>query len=319
MRADWVVGCDGAHSLVRRSLGLVVRRRGLRAGLADGGGEHRSPAAHDHFHLFAHTTTPLPVFPMPGGRWRVFVPQVAGRSRRAATARHGGDRAARRDPGPCRHEAERSEPARDVSLLSALEPGHAPGTGADRGRRRPRPQPGRRAGHEHRAARRLQPRLEARAGSRRARARRRCSTPIRHERGPIAAERAWRSPTAWCGRSRSPRRAGGGCAIGCCRWSRRRRPSAASPPGFRRSRTTTAAVRWRPRLRGRGAVRSTSGDRLPGVRGLRLGDGEVSMLGLLQAPMHTLLVMAGRGPDPASPGGAWSRASPVGKRSREPS
>ena len=35
-----------------------------------------SPLRHDHFHVFAHTAAPLPMFPLPDGRWRIFVPQA---------------------------------------------------------------------------------------------------------------------------------------------------------------------------------------------------------------------------------------------------
>jgi 2-polyprenyl-6-methoxyphenol hydroxylase-like FAD-dependent oxidoreductase len=81
--ADWVVGCDGAHSLVRRSLGLPFDGEDYAQDWLMPEVNVDRPLARDHFHLFAYTAPPLPVFPMPGGRWRVFVPQVAGRSRNA--------------------------------------------------------------------------------------------------------------------------------------------------------------------------------------------------------------------------------------------
>ena len=35
-----------------------------------------SPLRRDHFDVFALTAAPLPMFPLPEDRWRVFVPQV---------------------------------------------------------------------------------------------------------------------------------------------------------------------------------------------------------------------------------------------------
>jgi FAD binding domain len=38
------------------------------------------PLRRDHFHVFAYTAAPLPMFPLPSGRWRIFIPQVPNRA-----------------------------------------------------------------------------------------------------------------------------------------------------------------------------------------------------------------------------------------------
>jgi 2-polyprenyl-6-methoxyphenol hydroxylase-like FAD-dependent oxidoreductase len=81
IQGDWVVGCDAAHSLVRQSLGLPFDGEEYEQDWLMAEVNIDRSLARDHFHLFAYTAPPLPVFPMPGGRWRVFLPQVAGRSR----------------------------------------------------------------------------------------------------------------------------------------------------------------------------------------------------------------------------------------------
>jgi 2-polyprenyl-6-methoxyphenol hydroxylase-like FAD-dependent oxidoreductase len=78
--ADWVVGCDGAHSIVRRRLGMPF----------DGSDYGQDwlmtevllgrPLEGDRFHLFAFTRAPLVAFPLPSGRWRLFLPQVPNRA-----------------------------------------------------------------------------------------------------------------------------------------------------------------------------------------------------------------------------------------------
>jgi 2-polyprenyl-6-methoxyphenol hydroxylase-like FAD-dependent oxidoreductase len=77
---DWVIGCDGAHSIVRGSLGVPF-------GGDDYGQDWLMAEVKidwsfrsDYFHVFAYTAAPLPAFPLPSGRWRVFVPEVPNRS-----------------------------------------------------------------------------------------------------------------------------------------------------------------------------------------------------------------------------------------------
>jgi 2-polyprenyl-6-methoxyphenol hydroxylase-like FAD-dependent oxidoreductase len=77
---EWVVGCDGAHSIVRRSLGLSF----------DGGDYGQDwlmaevkldpPIDEEQFHVFSYTDAPMVTFPLPSGSWRVFLPQVPNRA-----------------------------------------------------------------------------------------------------------------------------------------------------------------------------------------------------------------------------------------------
>ena len=76
LRADWVVGCDGAHSLVRRRLGVPFEGEDYAQDWLMAEVKTDSPLRHDHFHVFAHTAAPLPMFPLPEDRWRIFVPEV---------------------------------------------------------------------------------------------------------------------------------------------------------------------------------------------------------------------------------------------------
>jgi 2-polyprenyl-6-methoxyphenol hydroxylase-like FAD-dependent oxidoreductase len=79
LHADWVVGCDGARSIVRRHLGVPF----------DGDDYGQDwlmtevridwPLARERFHVFSYTAVPMVAFPMPGDRWRVFLPQVPNR------------------------------------------------------------------------------------------------------------------------------------------------------------------------------------------------------------------------------------------------
>jgi hypothetical protein len=157
------------------------------------------PLVRDRFHVFAYAASPLRVFPMPGGRWRMFFPQVPNRSR------------------------ERRPP--DLGEIERLV--------AERGRASP--------------------------WSRTVTHPLRCSTPIRTSarRSPPAS---WRSPTGWCGRSRSPRRRSAGCATACfrSRW-RCRRSSTVTSRGSHSCRTTTAAAHSRPGLVDPDGARSSRG------------------------------------------------------------
>jgi 2-polyprenyl-6-methoxyphenol hydroxylase-like FAD-dependent oxidoreductase len=76
----WVVGCDGAHSVVRRHLGVPFD--------GDDYGQDWLMAEVDvdwqmereRFHVFSYAAAPMVCFPMPGGRWRVVLPQVPNRA-----------------------------------------------------------------------------------------------------------------------------------------------------------------------------------------------------------------------------------------------
>lgn len=71
IQADWLVGCDGAHSTVRHGLGFAFEGSTLPShwALADGHIEGLAPA--DHLHIFWHRDGILAFFPIVGDRWRV--------------------------------------------------------------------------------------------------------------------------------------------------------------------------------------------------------------------------------------------------------
>ena len=80
LQAAWVVGCDGAHSVVRRHLEAAFD--------GDDYGQDWLMAEVDidwqiereRFHVFSYTPAPMVAFPLPGDRWRVFMPQVPNRA-----------------------------------------------------------------------------------------------------------------------------------------------------------------------------------------------------------------------------------------------
>ena len=71
VEADWLVGCDGAHSTVRHGLGFAFEGSTLQShwALADGHITGLAPA--DHLHIFWHRDGILAFFPIVGDRWRV--------------------------------------------------------------------------------------------------------------------------------------------------------------------------------------------------------------------------------------------------------
>jgi 2-polyprenyl-6-methoxyphenol hydroxylase-like FAD-dependent oxidoreductase len=79
--ADWAIGCDGAHSIVRRRLGIPFEGEDYGQDWLMAEVALEWPVERDHFHIFTYTVAPLVTFPLPSDRWRVFLPQVPGRSR----------------------------------------------------------------------------------------------------------------------------------------------------------------------------------------------------------------------------------------------
>jgi len=78
--ADWLVGCDGARSIVRRNLGVPFEGDDYSQDWLMAEVSIESPLRNDHFHVFAYTPAVLAAFPLPANRWRVFVPQVPSRA-----------------------------------------------------------------------------------------------------------------------------------------------------------------------------------------------------------------------------------------------
>ena len=202
-RFDWVVGCDGAHSVVRHAAGLefegaAYEQDFVLADLRDRVGRARAalllPRQGAQRGRLAARRRLKRIIGMPGRRR----PRARRRSRRSRSSRRSCARS-RRSPSASASRRGRArfrlQPSRRVALSRRAA--------ARRRRCRAHPQPGRRAGHEHGHPGRDQPRLEAGArGARRAR-RRRCSTATTRSGG--------RSGSACCS---SP--------IGCSRRSRRR-------------------------------------------------------------------------------------------------
>ena len=71
VEADWLVGCDGAHSTVRHGLGLSFEGTTQQSDwyLADGHCTGLEP--HDVMHIYWHRDGILAFFPITEGRWRV--------------------------------------------------------------------------------------------------------------------------------------------------------------------------------------------------------------------------------------------------------
>ena len=71
VEADWLVGCDGAHSAVRHGLGFSFEGSTLQShwALADGHIAGLDPT--DHLHIYWHRDGILAFFPIVGDRWRV--------------------------------------------------------------------------------------------------------------------------------------------------------------------------------------------------------------------------------------------------------
>ena len=71
VEADWLVGCDGAHSAVRHGLGFAFEGSTLQSHWALGDGPITGLEPADHLHIFWHRDGILAFFPIPGNRWRV--------------------------------------------------------------------------------------------------------------------------------------------------------------------------------------------------------------------------------------------------------
>ena len=79
LHADWVVGCDGVHSIVRRRLGLSFDGEDYGQDWLMAEVKIDWPLRSDRFHVFAHTGAVLAMFPLSSERWRLFLAQVPNR------------------------------------------------------------------------------------------------------------------------------------------------------------------------------------------------------------------------------------------------
>ncbi len=71
LQADWLVGCDGAHSAVRHGLGFAFEGSTLQSHWALADGHVTGLDRQDHLHIFWHRDGILAFFPIVGDRWRV--------------------------------------------------------------------------------------------------------------------------------------------------------------------------------------------------------------------------------------------------------
>jgi 2-polyprenyl-6-methoxyphenol hydroxylase-like FAD-dependent oxidoreductase len=79
LHADWVVGCDGVHSIVRRRLDLAFDGEDYGQDWLMAEVTTDWPLRSDRFHIFAHTGAVLAMFPLSSRRWRLFLAQVPNR------------------------------------------------------------------------------------------------------------------------------------------------------------------------------------------------------------------------------------------------
>jgi 2-polyprenyl-6-methoxyphenol hydroxylase-like FAD-dependent oxidoreductase len=70
----WLVGCDGAHSAVRKLAGLTFEGKSYPLAFVIADVESRWPSDHDVVHVWFHADGSAAAMPLPGaGRWRLFV------------------------------------------------------------------------------------------------------------------------------------------------------------------------------------------------------------------------------------------------------
>ncbi|MFI5001731.1 MAG: FAD-dependent monooxygenase [Reyranellales bacterium] len=83
--ADWLIGCDGAHSTVRHGMGLPFEGSTLQSDWALADGHVSGLEPRDRLHIFWHRDGILAFFPMGGERWRAIADlgPVEGDGRRA--------------------------------------------------------------------------------------------------------------------------------------------------------------------------------------------------------------------------------------------
>ncbi|MFO1159260.1 MAG: FAD-dependent monooxygenase [Reyranellaceae bacterium] len=69
--ADWLIGCDGAHSTVRHGLGLTFEGSTMQSDWALADGFIPALQPNDRIHIYWHRDGILAFFPIVGDRWRV--------------------------------------------------------------------------------------------------------------------------------------------------------------------------------------------------------------------------------------------------------
>ena len=71
LQADWLIGCDGAHSTVRHGLGFAFEGSTQESDWALADGHISGIEPNDRLHIFWHRDGILAFFPIVGDRWRV--------------------------------------------------------------------------------------------------------------------------------------------------------------------------------------------------------------------------------------------------------
>ena len=173
--ADWLAGCDGAHSLVRHTVGAAFAGETTDSDwmLAD---VHMRgyPVPDTEATVYWRTDGAFVIFPISPGRYRVFASCRPVRQDRPAPSLEQVQAMIERrgPPGMTAYDPIWLAGFRIMAQTRKLSLGRA----FLLRRRRSRPQSGRRSGHEHRHAGRLQPGLEAGRSGEGLLPRKRCST-----------------------------------------------------------------------------------------------------------------------------------------------
>jgi hypothetical protein len=168
-RAAWLVGCDGAHSVVRKGMGVSFEGETYDEKLFLADVKIAWDVRDDRISTWFGDDGLVACFPLPEGRWRVVGTIPAGDERTEPPSLETIQTMVRMLSGT---PAVVTDPVWLVALQGPLPSGGAlpRRPGLSRGRRRPHPQPCGGPGDEHRHPGRAQPRVEARAGAPRRRA-----------------------------------------------------------------------------------------------------------------------------------------------------
>ena len=78
LTADWLVGCDGAHSTVRHGLNFTFEGSTMESDWVLGDGFVPALEPKDRLHIFWHRDGILAFFPIIGDRWRVIADSIDG-------------------------------------------------------------------------------------------------------------------------------------------------------------------------------------------------------------------------------------------------
>ena len=194
---DWMIGCDGAHSVVRHGLGMEFEGDTMPSDLILADLHLAGGPPTDEIKIYWHEAGLLVLFPIAPGRYRVIAdvgaPKAGGASPRPDA---GGGAGAHRSARARRRQGFRAGLALGLHDQRAQGRRLSRRAGVPRRRRGACPQPRGRAGHEHRHAGRVQSRPgNWRSFAAASRTRSRCSQATASS-AARSAERCWRTPAA---------------------------------------------------------------------------------------------------------------------------